>query len=413
MKVFPRHTVAFSKEAFRIFLRNLAYGEAMKKENFLKKFEKAFAEYLGVKYAFGVASGRAALAIILDTFGFKAGTEIIISDYNFPPIPLMLKQYGLRPVFVDIDPEFHNLNVSLIEKKITPQTGAILVTHLFGQSAKLDAILEIAKKNKIKVIEDCAHACGAQYQGKKVGSFGDASYFSFGPGKSLPCFGGGSIVTGNETIARKIRDLCDKLPEPPLSKVGKSILEASLYYLITNKKVFPYTLFPAIYLFSLFNPDLIDGLQEERIGSVTAIFDKKYRMTILQAMVGLSGLKSLDEKNQKRIINACFLNDELKSVNEVEIVKNISAAESIYLYYRILVNERDKIRRKLLARGIDTEKDDMRSCSTLPVFENDRQECPVARRVYSRSLQVPCNPSLAKEDLVYISRQIKDVLTKG
>jgi len=413
IKVFPRHSVALSKEAFSILLKGIIPGKGMDKEDFIGKFGMAFAEYLGVKYAFGVSSGRGALGIILDALDFKQGTEVIVSDYNFPPVPLMLKQRGLKPIFVDLDPESHNLDISLVRDKITPRTGAILATHLFGQPCRMDAISDIAKENKIRVIEDCAHACGAEYQHKKTGTFGDVAYFSFGPGKSLPCFGGGSIVTNDGTIADEIRKICLKLPLPPAKKTRKAIIENSLYYIVTNKNIFPFTLFPFIYLLSFFNADLIDHLQDEGVDAVAASISRKFSMTKLQAAVGLSQLRSLDENNQKRIDNAHFLNEEFKTAEGIGLVKNVPGAKSIYLYYRILVDKRDQVRRGLLMRGIDSEKDDMRSCSSLEVFKVDKQDCPVAQKVHSMSLEIPCSSFLSQKDMLYISRQVNEAVKES
>lgn len=408
LKVFPRHSVTLSKEAFAIPLRALT-SRAGRDKNNMEEFEEAFAKYLGAKYAFSFSSGRVALGMILDALNLKKGTEVIVSDYNFPPIPLLLKQYGLRPVFVDIHPEFHNLDVSLIEEKITPQTGAILVTHLFGQPCQMDAVLGIARSRGIKVIEDCAHACGSEYKGTKVGCFGDAGFFSFGPGKSLACFGGGVAVTDDDSMARELKKLSSRLPLFPSLKVWKNIIKTFLFYVATRKNVFPYTLYPVICLLSLFDPDFMDRLQEEKVDSSLLPVANKYRMTDVQAEVGLSQLKHLDANNERRIRNARLLDEILKSIKGVELVKTIPGAKNIYLYYRIMVGGIDGFRKELLRRGVDTERDDMHSCSGLPVFKEDRQECPVARQVYDKSLEIPCNSFMTEEDILYIGGQIKEI----
>jgi perosamine synthetase len=399
--------VYLSRHSLETLLQSLLNGK-FRNKNYLREFEDSFARYIGVKYAFGVSSGRAALCMILDVLNFKRGTEIIVSDYNFPLIPLILKQYRLKPIFVDIHPKTHNLDVSLIEEKITPRSGAILVTHLFGQPCEMDAILQIASQKKLTIIEDCAHSCGSEYRGKKVGSFGDLGYFSFGPGKNLPCLGGGMLVTNDELIMQKLKGLYEKFPPLPFLKLCKSIMGTVLFYLATHKNVFPYILYPVIYFLSLFNLNLIDNLLEERIDR-HSLSVYKYKMSNLQAMVGLSQLESLDEINKRRINNACILNEKLKSMDKIRITETIPEAKNIYLYYRILTEDRESFRKRLLKKGIDTKIDDMRTSSLLPIFNTDRQECPISQEISSKGLEIPCSPFMNKEDILYIIEQIKEL----
>ena len=411
-KVFPRHAMNFSCSPLLMLLKFFSRGKSGKRK-YLWEFESDFARYIGVRHAFGVSSGRAALAIILDVLNFRKGTEVIISDYNFPPIPWMLKQRGLKPVFVDIHAESQNLDVSLIEEKVNSRTGAVLVTHLFGQPCKMDAIMDIAKRRGIKIIEDCAHVCGSEYKGKKAGSFGDLSYFSFGPGKNLPCFGGGMLVTNDESIARKIKDLYEGLPVLSSVKVWKHIVETAIFYLATHRKIFPYAMFPAIYLLSFLNSDLIDSLLEEKFDDYSLSINSKYKMTDLQAMAGLSQLKFLDKNNEKRINNACLLNEELKLIKMIKVAKTIAEAKNIYLYYRLLTEDRSSFRKKLLKKGIDTKKDDMCACSLLPIFKSDRQGCPVSKDISLKGFEIPCSSVMTKEDMLYIARQIKEICSES
>lgn len=406
-KTFPRHTVQCSGNLLAVALKAFlsSFGN---KSDYAAEFENAFAEYAGAKYAFAVSSGRTALSLILDALSFEKGTEVIISDYNFPPVPMILKHYGIRPVFIDICPRTHNIDASLIERKITPRTGAILVTHLFGQPCEMDIILEIAAENGIKVIEDCAHSCGGEYKGRKTGTFGDVSYFSFGHGKNLPCFGGGMILTSDEEIYGKLKLLYDRLFPLPAFKLYKNMEKTVVFYLATHKLAFPYVLYPVIYLLDLLNSDLIDSLLEEPVDAGSISFGDKYKMAGLQAKAGLMQLGDLEKNNEKRISNAELLNSELKGMDEIRLVENIVDARNIYLYYRIMTEDRQDLRKKLLKRGIDTKKDDMRPCSLLSFFDNDKETCPVSREISNKCFEIPCNSFLSKEDIFYIAKQIKD-----
>jgi len=172
----------------------------------LELFEKEFAEFCQVKYAVGVGSGTAAIHLALIALGIKPGDEIITTPLTFIATVEPIVWLGAKPVFVDIDEKTYNLDPSLIEAKITKRTKAIICVHLYGQPCVMDKIIKIAKKYNLLVIEDCAQAHGAEFKGKKVGSFGEVGCFSFFPAKNLGCFGdGGMVVTNNRKLADKIR----------------------------------------------------------------------------------------------------------------------------------------------------------------------------------------------------------------
>jgi len=174
----------------------------------VEEFEKAVAEYCGVKYAVGVANGTDALVLTLDAIGVGPGDEVITSPFTFYASAESISRLGAKPVFVDIDPRTYNLVAGQIESKITPRTKAIIPVHIFGQPAEMDTINEIASRHGIKVIEDACQAIGAEYRGRKVGSLGDAACFSFFPSKNLGGAGdGGIVVTDNEELAARVRML--------------------------------------------------------------------------------------------------------------------------------------------------------------------------------------------------------------
>src|SRR3989339_1083297 len=170
--------------------------------------ETEIASYCGTKYAVAVASGTDALELALVACGIKSGDEFIPSPFPFTAPAEAIDYVGAKPVFVDIDEKSFNIDPAKIEEKITPKTKAILPVHLYGQCAEMDKIMAIAKKHKLKVIEDCCQAIGAEFGEKKSGSFGDAGAFSFFPTKNLGCFGDGGIITTNdEKIAKEIKVL--------------------------------------------------------------------------------------------------------------------------------------------------------------------------------------------------------------
>jgi len=174
----------------------------------VRAFEAEVAAYLGVKHAIGVANGTDALVLALDASGIGPGDEVITSPYTFFASAEAISRVGAKPVFVDIDPHTYNLNPELLEKHITASTKAIIPVHLFGQPADMREIMEIARRHGLKVIEDACQAFGAEYDGKRVGSIGDAACFSFFPTKNLGTIGdGGMVTTSDDGLAQRIRQL--------------------------------------------------------------------------------------------------------------------------------------------------------------------------------------------------------------
>ncbi len=174
----------------------------------VKELEEKIASFCGRRYGVGVASGTDALILSLEALGIKQGDEVITTPYTFIATAEAISRVGATPVFVDIDPKTYNLDPQLIKERITERTKAIIPVHIFGYPAEMDKILEISKKYRLKVIEDACQAIGAEYKGKPIGSFGDASCFSFFPSKNLGGAGdGGMILTNDAELAQKLRML--------------------------------------------------------------------------------------------------------------------------------------------------------------------------------------------------------------
>ena len=208
-----------------------------------KLFEQNFATYCGVKHCIGCANGLDALNLIIKGYGFGEGDEIIVPANTYIASILAISQNGCTPVLVEPDINTYNINPNLIEEKITNKTKAIMIVHLYGQAVQMEKIWELAKKYNLKVIEDSAQAHGAIYQGRRVGNLGDASGFSFYPGKNLGCMGdGGAITTNDDELAKKIRAIANygsdykyhhiyKGTNSRLDEIQAGILDVKLKYL--------------------------------------------------------------------------------------------------------------------------------------------------------------------------------------
>lgn len=174
----------------------------------VQNFEKEAASYLGVKHAIGCASGTDALHLAIDAAGIGPGDEVITTAFTFIATAEAIRYVGATPVYVDINADTFNIDVEQIEAAITPKTKAILPVHLFGQPANMPAIMDLAKKHNLLVIEDCAQSFGADISGTMTGGIGLAGCHSFFPSKNLGCYGdGGMITTNDDALAEKIRVL--------------------------------------------------------------------------------------------------------------------------------------------------------------------------------------------------------------
>lgn len=190
------------RAAFERVLHNSWYIRGQECE----AFERAFAEYIGVRYCVGVGNGLDALMLTLKAMEIGEGDEVIVPANTFIATALAVSYTGAKPVLVDADIRTFNINIEKIEAAITSKTKAIIPVHLYGQPCVMDSIMEIARSYSIKVIEDCAQAHGAKYKRQKVGTFGDAAAFSFYPGKNLGALGdAGAVVTNDEVLAEKVR----------------------------------------------------------------------------------------------------------------------------------------------------------------------------------------------------------------
>jgi len=176
--------------------------------HFVKIFEKEFAEFNNSKYCVGVASGLDALTLGLKSFNFEKDSEVIVPSNTYIATILSLLHCGLKPVLVEPDIKTYNIDPRQIEAKITPETKAIVVVHLYGKSCDMDPIIEICKKHNLRLIEDCAQSHGAKYKGKNTGTFGDFGAFSFYPTKNLGALGdGGGVITNDKILADSISKL--------------------------------------------------------------------------------------------------------------------------------------------------------------------------------------------------------------
>lgn len=328
----------------------------------VEKFEAEAAAYCGTKYAVGVANGTDALELALKAFEIGAGDEVITTPFTFIATTESICVNGARPVFVDIEKDTYNINPALIEEKITPRTKAIMPVHLFGHPCDISAIMAIAKKHNLKVIEDCAQAIGADVKSKRVGSFGDIGCFSFFPSKNLGCYGdGGMVVTNDKAAADKIRML-------------RVHGQASKY-------------------------------QHELEG-------RNSRLDELQAVVLRIKIRHLDSWNDMRRRNAALYTNLLKRLDSKLILPvEREGVKHVYNIYNVRTPKRDALKDFLSSRGVATAVYYPIPLHLQKVYQAlgcRRGNFPNSEKASLEVLALPVFPEITEEEISFVAVAISD-----
>lgn len=335
----------------------------------LELFEKEFAHYCGTKFALGVDSGTSALELALRALEIKEDDKVIVPVFTFYATASAVCYLGAKPVFIDVEEETGNIDVNKVENFLNQlsianhksQIKVIIPVHLWGQPVDMDAILKLAKKYNLNVIEDAAQAHGAVYKSQKVGSIGNIGCFSFYPAKNLGCYGdGGMITTNNSELVEKIKLLRD---------CGRT--EKYIHRTIGYNK----------------------------------------RLDTLQAAILRVKLKKLDRWNQARRKNAEIYNELQKDIEEVNLFKIKDFAEPVYHMYVIRAKKRDELRKYLAEKGIATGIHYPLPLHLQPAFEflgYKKGDFPVAEKLANEVLSLPMFPELTEKEIKFVVREIKN-----
>ncbi len=326
----------------------------------VNEFEKKFATYCDAKYCVGVASGTDALHLSLRALEIGPGDEVIVPSNTFVATVLAVSYTGAKPVLVDADPESFNMDLSLLEKRITPKTKAIIPVHLYGRAVDMDRLGEIANRYCLKIVEDACQAHGALWQGRKVGSFGVMGCFSFYPGKNLGAYGdGGAVITSDEQVYQRLR--------------------------------------------LLRNYGSVRKYSHDMIG-----FNS--RLDTLQAAVLNVKLKYLDEWNHRRFKNAELYNKKLQGVGDL-VTPQIGKKDShVFHLYVIRTKKRDELLEYLQANDVQAGIHYPIPIFDLKAYESLSHEkglCPVAGKFAKEILSLPMFAELTCEQIDTVVSLIK------
>ncbi len=339
---------------------------------FIDKFEKEFSKYCGAKYGVSTSSGTTALHLAVKTLGIGVGDEVIVTTFTNMASIFSIFYSGARPIPVDIDKKTFNINPSLIEKKITRKTKAIMIVHIFGHPVDFSRIQKIAKKYNLHIIEDCAEAHGAEYNGRRVGSLGDAGCFSFYANKIITTGEGGMVVFKDKNFAKKAKNL----------------------------------------------KELSFGFQEKFQHNDIGF---NYRMTNLQAAIGCAQIKKIHKIIKKKRLIAEYYKQYLGKTSQVNLPVEEEYAKHVYWVYHITIKNinktfRNKLMIKLRKKGIET-RETFIPYDLQKKFVKEKKVkfkiCPIADKISEQGFYLPSGYELNKKDIKYISKTLIDLLKEN
>jgi perosamine synthetase len=346
-----------------------------------EKFEKAFAEYVGTKYAIAVNSCTSALHLAMRALDIKTGDEVIVPDLTFAATANAPIFCGAKPVFVDVDEKTFNISTKDVLEKITPKTKAIIPVHYGGQPCDMKELSEIADDHQISIVEDCAHSLGAKYRGQQTGTFGKMGCFSFYPTKIITTLEGGMITTNDLKINQRLR----LLREHGMSQTAKQR---------ESGKTWKY--------------DVLD-------------LGYNYRLTEAQAALGAKQLERIDAGIKLRIRAANYYTKQFNSTNP-DLVTPYTAPNRSHIYHLYTIKipkntngfDRDQVFEKLSDSGIQSSVHytPLHMMTYYKQFLNGKSNFPVAEKICNEILSLPLYPTITRNTLTIVTAKILDAIKK-
>lgn len=371
MKFIPVNEPLLSGNEMQYLTECVETGWISSEGPFLKKFEEQFAHRVERKHGIAVANGTAAIDIAVEALGIGVDDEVIMPTFTIISCIGQIVRSGAKPLFVDSDPVTWNMDVSQIESKITPKVKAIMVVHIYGLPVDVQPILDLARKYNLKIIEDAAEMHGQTYDSKPCGSFGDISTFSFYPNKHITTGEGGMIVTDDDELAEKCRSFRNLCFQPQKRFI------------------------------------------HEQLGW-------NYRMTNLQAAIGLAQLERLDYHVERKRRMGSIYNNLLKDVPGIQLpLSGSKHAENIYWVYGMVLGEEigktaEQIMRELNDKGVGT-RPFFYPMHMQPVFQKRgmflNEKYPVAEHISEFGFYLPSGLAISEEQQIEVVKRFKEVIS--
>ena len=345
----------------------------------MDEFEKKFAKFTKSKYAIAVSNATSALHLSLMSLGIGRGDEVIIPDLTFIATANAVLMTGATPVLVDVEPKNFQISIDSIQKSVTKKTKAILPVHLYGKSCDMNSIQKIAKKNNLKIIEDCAHAIGTKYKNKHVGTFGDSGCFSFYPSKNITTFEGGMIITNSKKLNENLR-------------MGRNHgINRTLKDRYSSKYPWEYDI---------------------------KQYGYNYRLDEIRSTLGINQLKRINKINDSRRKAFKYYCEKLSGIDGIVLPSQVNLKEHACHLFVISINkskfglDRNRIHEKLLKKGIYTSI----HYKPLHLFTLFKKKSKIydklinSSKLYHQILSLPFYTSMSKNEQNIVINELKRLI---
>jgi dTDP-4-amino-4,6-dideoxygalactose transaminase len=399
-----RQRIHLPPRSWLLALSGLGRGDLWEGDN-VARFEKAFAEFIGVPAAVAVPSGRAGLSFIFKALNLEPGSEIIFSAFAYPVVPHLARSLGFEVKFVDCELETLGMDPDGLRAAISDRTTAVVATHLYGVPCRIREIAEIAESHGAVLIEDCAHCFGASVGGRKAGAYGSFGYFSFETSKPINTLGGGMITARDNDAAARLREIAQAESRKGLKWLTKRLLKTSFEATVTHPLVFNLAVYPALRVMQgrdKGDERFASGYQRDEV----TMLGRMGRYTNYQAKLGLRQIDCVKPQVERRVANAERLISRLKDKVQFQ-THDRPEVQSNYMLVAALFPRLGQVAAELLKQGVDTKHHYMRDCSGLADGE---VSFPQAARAEGEVLHLPAYPELSEDQIDRVAEKVEGVV---
>ena len=404
------------------FLRIL-FGKMIVRSEKTKELVEAFKTRFGAKRSIIFPHARTALHFILKSMNFERGDEILMTPLTIADMVNSIHTLGLKPVFVDIELDTLCFDIEKLKKSITPKSKVILITYIFGIVPDVKKIREIAREHNLKIIEDCSQCFDAFYDGQRIGTFGDAAFFSLTNFKICSSLFGGMIITNDEDMAARLTTFRDKNLLPPVKPMlSKLLVKDIIYSVFFSKWMFSYFTYFIILVLENIDPKLTYRLYSGNIkvllgqhgNKLFSEFPPDYMADYsdVQANVGLASLARAKDITSVRIKNGELFRGLLQAIKDIKIPVKLDGAVNVYWRFPIISSDMEGLKRFLLEHGIDSAPTYLTLCSREPGFEIYHASMPNAERLKTDVLVVEVNEDLSEDDIRFTASLVRSYFEK-
>jgi len=355
----------------------------------IERFERTFADFVGMPEALAVPSGRAGLRFIFEALDLEPGAEILFSAFAYPVVPHLARSLGFHVRFVDCEMETLGMDPEALARAISPNTRAIVATHLYGVPCRIRQIAALAESHGATLIEDCAHCFGASVGGRKAGAWGSFGYFSFETSKPINTMGGGMVTVRDPQVAARMRKIAAAQPSNGIDWLLKRLGKTTFETLVTHPLVFNLGVYPALRLTAgteKSGPRFASGYQRDEV----TMQGRMGRYTNYQARLGLAQIERLRPVVERRVANALRLIEALSGRVHFQTHERPDVTSN-FMLVTALFPDMPAVAHELLRLGVDTKHHYMRDCSGLA---DTSDSFPLAARAEREVLHLPAHPEL-------------------